>query len=293
MYKEFFCVVILTAIALAGAAVFAAVPEGITLEEAEPAARDPERVLARVEGHEIIERDIDQLLAAAGPQAVMMYDNEYGRRLVLEELIANRLFALSGKKQGLDDTPEFRQALDAFITNAMARAAVEEAIRDVAVSDEESRSFYDENLDTFTTPDEIRARHILIPDDETSADMVVLIMGELEEGVSFDVLAVEHSIDPTAQHGGGDLGFFTRGQMVSEFEEAAFALQEPGDISEPVRSDFGWHIIKLEEKRPSAVMPYEEVRPHIEQFLFDEKMTQRYQEELETLRQEFTVEILN
>ena len=288
MYNKFLCVVILTVFASATAAVSAIVPEGTA-----PEARDPERVLARVDGHEIKELDIDQLLTAAGPQAIMMYDNEPGRRLVLDELIANRLFALSGKQQGFDDTPEFKRDLDTFITNTLARAAIEELLREVTVSDEDSKNFYEENLDSFISPDEIRARHILIPDDAASADKIVLIMEELEKGVTFDVLAVEHSIDPSARQGGGDLGFFGRGRMVPEFEEAAFALQEAGDISEPVQTSFGWHIIKLEEKRPSTVMPFEDAKTHIEQFLSNEKMTQRYQEALEALRQEFTVEILN
>ena len=173
----------------------------------------------------------------------------------------------------------------------MARLAIENLVKDVTASEEDCKKFYAENPDRFTAPDEIRARHILIADDEAAADKLALIQEELKKGTSFDALAIEHSIDPTAKQGGGDLGFFSRGQMVPEFEEAAFALKESGDISEPVKSDFGWHIIKLEEKKPSAVIPYEEVAQQLEQYLANEKKTEKYQEALEALKQEYTVEI--
>ena len=80
--------------------------------------------------------------------------------------------------------------------------------------------------------------------------------------------------------------------MVPEFEEAAFALEEPGDISEPVQSQFGWHVIKLEEKKPSSVISYDEIKPQIEQYLSNEKMSRRYEETLEALRETYEVEML-
>jgi parvulin-like peptidyl-prolyl isomerase len=111
--------------------------------------------------------------------------------------------------------------------------------------------------------------------------------------VSFDVLAVNYSTDPSAAQGGGDLGFFGKGQMVPEFEEVAFALKEPGDISEPVQTAFGWHIIKLEEKKPSAVVSYDEVKPQIIQYLTNEKRAQKYRDQLEVLKKEYKVEIFD
>ena len=281
MNKKFLSVVFLFVFVLAPTTVFAATSED----------RDPERVLARVEDYEIKEMHVDQILAAAGPQAAMMYNNEQGRLLLLNELIANRLFALYGKKQGLDETPEFKNTLNAFITHSMARMAIDNVLESATVTDEDIKNFYDENPDHFTIPEQIHAVHILIPNDENSEEKLALLQRELEQGVSFSDLAMEHSACPSAQNG-GSLGFFGRGQMVPEFEEAAFALNEPGDISEPVQSNFGWHIIKLEEIRPSSVMPFEGIQQQIEQFLLNEKQTQKYQEVLENLMNEFTVEIL-
>ena len=290
MEKKFLRVVFLfflIAFASTAIAALAADPEG-----AAP-VKDPEKVLARVEGQEIREKEVDQVLTAAGPQAAMMYDNEQGRKMILDDLVSARLLALSARKQGLDETPEFKSALEGFLTNLLARAAIEKAMVDVAVTDEDCKKFYDENPDQFITQDEVRARHILLTDDVTSADKIALIQEELKKGVSFDVLAVEHSIDPSAQQGGGDLGFFSRGRMVPEFEEAAFALKEPGEISEPIKSNFGWHIIKLEEKKPSSVTPYDSIKPQIEQYLSNEKKNQKYQEVLEVLKKEYKVEIMD
>ena len=269
-----------------------AATENVATETIGPEKKDPERVLARVEGQEIKEKDVDQVLISAGPQVAMMYDNERGRKAILDDLVASRLFALYGKKQGLDNTPEFQSVLDNFINQTLARSAMEEIMKDVVASDEECKGFYDGNLEAFTTPDEIRVSHILLADDETSADKTVLIQNELKNGAAFDALAVEHSIDPSVSQGRGDIGFFSKGQMVPEFEAAAFELKEPGDISEFIKSSYGWHVIKLEEKRPSTVMAYDEVKPQLEQYLTNEKKTQRFQDELEALKKEYKVEML-
>jgi peptidyl-prolyl cis-trans isomerase C len=272
-------------------AVAAPAEQGTTLQEAAPQLeKNPDKVLAKVDNYEIKEKDVDQIIQMAGPQGAV-YDNEQGRKAILDELVTMRLFALSGEKQGLDKTPEFQNALANFTTQALARAAIDKSLSDFIVSDEESKKFYDENPDQFMTPDTIHARHILVSDDVISADTVSSIQEELKKGTSFDVLAVQYSIDPSAAQGGGDLGFFARGDMVPEFEEAAFALKEPGDISEPVKSPFGWHIIKIEEKQPSTLMSYDEIKPQILQYLSNEKRTQKYQEVLETLKKEYKVEL--
>jgi peptidyl-prolyl cis-trans isomerase C len=268
-----------------------AATQGVAPQGAAPQPeKNPERVLAKIDNHEIKEKDVDQVIQMAGPQGAG-YDNEQGRKVILDRLVATRLFALSGAKQGLDKTPEFESTLESFATQALASAAIEKSTRDIVASEEESKKFYDENPDQFTTPESIHARHILVSDDVTSSDRVKSIQAELKKGVSFDVLAVQHSIDPSAVQGGGDLGFFSRGEMVPEFEKAAFALKEPGDISEPVKSAFGWHIIKLEEKQPSSVLGYDEIKPQIVQYLSNEKRAQRYREELEALKKEYKVEL--
>lgn len=258
----------------------------------EEASKNPERVLAKVDKQEIKEKDIDQVIQMIGPQGAMMYDNEQGRRAILDELVAARLFALQGAKQGLEKTPAYKEALESFRNQTLARMAIEASLEKVTATSEEAKKFYDENPAQFVTPEEVRARHILISDDVSSTDTIKKIQESLKKGVSFDVLAKEFSIDPGSAQQGGDLGFFPKGQMIPEFEAAAFGLAKPGDISEPVKTNYGWHIIQLEERKPSSTIALKEVEPQIIQYLANEKKTKKYQEELDALKKQYKVEIL-
>ncbi|MDR2528634.1 MAG: peptidylprolyl isomerase [Synergistaceae bacterium] len=278
--KKIFVSIAVFSFILAAFVAFAAAPES---------EKNPEKLLVKVGGEEIREKDIDQILKMMGPQSAM-YDNEQGRKAILDELVGVQLFALSGKQKGLDKTPDYELAVRSFSLQTLARFTIENVLKDVSATEEEAKKFYGENPSEFTKPDQIRARHILLTDDVTSADKIKLIQEELKKGVSFDVLAVTHSKDPSAAQGGGDLGSFGRGQMVSAFEEVAFALKEPGDVSDPVLTEFGWHIIKLEDKIPSLVAPYDEVKAQIIQYLTNEKETRLYQEALESLKKTYKVE---
>ncbi|WP_100398195.1 peptidylprolyl isomerase [Bacillus sp. FJAT-44742] len=130
---------------------------------------------------------------------------------------------------------------------------------DVDLSDEAKQEYFEENEEDLA---EVRARHILVESEEEADELYE----ELQEGADFEELATEHSIDPGSGAQGGDLGFFSRGEMVEEFEETAFSLEE-GEISEPVESDFGFHIIEVIEKRES----FEELEEQIEEALIQQE----------------------
>ncbi|MBQ4432097.1 MAG: peptidylprolyl isomerase [Synergistaceae bacterium] len=161
-----------------------------------------------------------------------------------------------------------------------------EIIKDIAVSDDEARKFYDDNPAMFKQPERVRALHILVSDDATLAK----VQEELKAGKSFDAVAKEYSIDPGSAANGGDLGEFPRGVMVPEFEKVAFDLKNPGDVSEPVKSQFGWHIIKLEEHIPESPMPFEQVKPRILQELKDQKTQDVLQDKAKELEGKYKVE---
>ncbi|MBQ9419969.1 MAG: peptidylprolyl isomerase [Synergistaceae bacterium] len=161
-----------------------------------------------------------------------------------------------------------------------------EAVKDLAITDEEAKKFYDENTKLFTQPERVRASHILVSNDESLAK----VQEELKAGKSFDVVAKEFSTDPGSASNGGDLGEFPRGVMVPEFEKAAFGLKEPGDVSEPVKSQFGWHIIKLGEHIPESAMPFEQVKEHIVQELKEKKTQEIWQAKSKELEEKFKVE---
>lgn len=252
---------------------------------------DPEKVLARVEGQEIKEKDVEQILEMMGPQGTMMYNNPEGRKAILDELVSMRLFALKGAKDGLDKTPEFQASLENFKAQALARASIESSLSKIAVTDEEAKKYYDEHKDQFTEPEQVHVRHILLSDDVTSADSIKKVQEALKSGTSFDEAAKTASLCPSAPEG-GDLGFISKGQMVPEFEEAAFALKKPGDLSEPVKTRFGWHIIKLEEKKAASVHAFNEVKPQILQILANEKKANEYKTLFEGLKKQYKVEMI-
>lgn len=252
---------------------------------------DPEKVLAKVADREIREKDIDQVIRMMGPQGTMMYDNPQGRRAVLDELVSMHLFALKGAEEKLDQTPEFKTAVETFRNQSLARAAIDASLKDVTVSDEEAKKFYDEHPDQFTQPERVHVRHVLISDDVTSADAIAKIQADLKAGVSFDEVAKSRSLCPSAAQG-GDLGEVSKGQMVPEFEAAAFALKNPGDLSEPVKTQFGWHIIRLEGRTPSSVEPFDTVKPQLVQYLTNEKKGEAFKNAVEGLKKTYKVEML-
>ena len=252
---------------------------------------DPEKVLAKVADREIREKDIDQVIRMMGPQGAMMYDNPQGRKAVLDELVSMHLFALKGAEEKLDQTPEFKAALETFRNQSLARAAIDASLKDVTASDEDAKKFYDEHPDQFTQPERVHVRHILISDDVTSADAIAKVQADLRAGASFDEVAKSRSLCPSAAQG-GDLGEVSKGQMVPEFEAAAFALKNPGDLSEPVKTRFGWHIIRLEGRTPSSLEPFDNVKPQLLQYLTNEKKGEAFKNAVEGLKKTYKVEIL-
>ena len=266
-------------------------PDQMQSEMKDAPKADPEKVLAKVADREIREKDIDQVIRMMGPQGAMMYDNPQGRRAVLDELVSMHLFALKGAEEKLDQTPEFKAALEIFRNQSLARAAIDASLKDVTASDEDAKKFYDEHPDQFTQPERVHVRHILISDDVTSADAIAKIQADLKAGASFDEVAKSCSLCPSAAQG-GDLGEVSKGQMVPEFETAAFALKNPGDLSEPIKTQFGWHIIRLEDRTPSSLEPLDTVKPQLLQYLTNEKRSEVLKKEVEGLKKTYKVEIL-
>ena len=232
-----------------------------------PEAVSPETVVATVGGAPITEADLG-FAAEDLTQELSQMPPEQRKPFLLRVLIDMKVMAQAGKDAGMADTPLFQQRLDYLEDRALRRAFFAETIAN-AVTEEAVRAEYDQYVAEFEPQDEIRARHILVAEeDEANA-----IKAELDGGADFAALAQEESIDPGAANG-GDLGFFGKGMMVAPFEDAAFALTDIGQISDPVQSQFGWHVIKLEEKRQSAPPTFEQVAGQLQQQLlmrtFDE-----------------------
>lgn len=233
--------------------------EAPAAEAAAPAV-SPDTVVATVGGEAITEADLS-FAAEDLTQELSQMPPEQRKPFLLRVLIDMKVMAGAGRDAGMADTPLFQQRLAYLEERALRRAYFAETIAN-AVTEEAVRADYDKFVAEFVPSDEIRASHILVAD-EAEANA---IKTQLDGGADFAALAKEKSIDPGAANG-GDLGFFGKGMMVAPFETAAFALTEVGQISAPVQSQFGWHIIKLEEKRQSAPPSFEEVAGQLQQQL--------------------------
>jgi len=221
--------------------------------------RAEDKVLAKVNGSEIRQSDVALAEEELGPSLAQM-DPATKDENVLAFLIDMKIVAKAAEDKKIADGDDFKRRL-AFTRNRLLMDSLLAAEGKAATTDEAMKKVYEEASKQIAGEQEVHARHILVEtEDEAKA-----IKAELDKGADFAELAKKKSKDPGASDG-GDLGFFTKEQMVPEFSAAAFAL-EPGKISDPVKSQFGWHIIKVEEKRNRKAPDFEQVKSQIETYV--------------------------
>lgn len=246
-----------------------------------PAAATPDTVVATVGGETITEADL-AFAAEDLQQELSQMPPQERRPFLVTVLIDMKVMANAARQQQMDQSEIFVRRLAYLEERALRRAYFAEQIAN-ELTPAAVQAAYDEMVAEFEPQEEVHARHILVAAEE-EADAV---KAELEAGADFAELARERSVDPSAQQNGGDLGFFSRGMMVGPFEDAAFALSEPGEISDPVQSDFGWHVIQLQAKRQSEPPPFEQVGQQLQQ----QVMFRTFEERLAALKEGVEIEI--
>ena len=222
-------------------------------------ARADDKVLAKVNGVEIKESDVALAEEELAPSLQQM-DPAARKENVLGFLIDLQIVAKAAEDKKIENTDDFKKRL-AFARKRLMMDSLLAAEGKLATTEEAMKKVYEEAAKQITGEVEVRARHILV-EAEAEAKAVV---EELKKGADFAELAKKKSKDPGASDG-GDLGFFTKDQMVPEFSAVAFTL-EPGKISDPVKSQFGWHVIKVEEKRNRKAPPIDQVKGQIETYV--------------------------
>lgn len=219
---------------------------------------DPNTVLAKGAGIEIKQSDLDMAEEELGSQLQGM-DDATKRDQLVSYLIDLKLVSKAAEDKKVGDNDEFKRRI-AFARERLLMDRFLASEAKAAVTDAEMRKIYEEAAKQITSEEEVRARHILVEtEDEAKA-----IIADLKKGGDFAAIAKAKSKDPGGAEG-GDLGFFTKDQMVPEFSAAAFKLA-PGTLSDPVKSQFGWHVIKVEEKRARKAPEFDQVKPQIEQY---------------------------
>ena len=221
-----------------------------------------QNVLAVVAGEEITQKDLDALIAALPKEQQAYAGNEHFRNQCLEQIITVHLFAKLGEEMQLEETDAFQDNLAHAKREILAQMAVGEAMKDIAVTEEETKEYYKANENQFMAGETVHAKHILVDEEDKCQEILEKIVAE---EITFEDAAKEFSTCPSKQQG-GDLGAFTRGQMVKEFEDAAFAA-EIGHIVGPVKTQFGYHLIKVEDKKDAQASVYEDVADTIKNIL--------------------------
>ena len=266
---------------VSGAAAFAqdaAKPAEAAAQTAAP-AEDPAKVLATVNGKDITVGEVDQAAGDLDPQFARL-PAEQRRLAALAALIDIKAMAGEAEKEKLDQTDEFKDRMQFLRERALHNEYFKDVIVD-KIGDADIRARYDKEIAAMPPQVEVRARHILVKTKE-EADAIIK---KLEGGSKFEDLAKESSTDGTAANG-GDLGYFTEGQMVPEFEKAAFALK-PGEYTkEPVKSQFGFHVIQLEDRRTKQPPAFDQVKDQISSVI----MRERYVETVKKLRDGMKIE---
>ena len=228
-------------------------------------ARADSKILAKVDGAAITEDDYNDALADIGPGLPEKLEGPEREKYVLDYLIDLRLVAKQALADKLDGTADFARRL-AYYHDKLAMEGLLTNVAKSATTEEAERNAYDEAAKAQPPEPEVHARHILLPTEEEAK----AALARIKAGEDFAKVATELSKDPAGD--GGDLGWFTKDRMVPEFADAAFKL-EPGQVSDPVKSQFGWHIIKVEGKRMKTFPPFEQVKDQAARFVAQKAQT--------------------
>ncbi|WP_169738520.1 peptidylprolyl isomerase [Afifella pfennigii] len=240
----------------------------------EPVARVGEQIITEDELSQAADDFADELDRVPGPRR---------RSVLIDVLVDMELLAQAARERGLDETEDFDKRLEFLKTRALRNEYVEKVIVG-AVTDEQVQAEYDKQVAGFQPEEEVHARHILVTTKEEADE----IIQELKDGKDFAELAKEKSTGPSGPQG-GDLGYFVKGRMVPEFDQAVFDMQ-PGEVSEePVKTEFGWHVIKVEDRRMSSPPPLEDISEQLRGVL----VRQKFNDVMTELRDGVEIEVFD
>jgi peptidyl-prolyl cis-trans isomerase C len=238
---------------------------GLSLAVAGSVSAQEDKVVATLNGQTITESDLALAAGDLDPQFARLPEDQK-RAAALSALIELRLMAAEGTAKGLDKGAEYQKRLAMLNQRALHSEVVDQEVAKT-ITDEEIRARYDTEVANTPPVNEVKARHILVKTKEEAQEVIK----QLDGGAKFEDLANEKTTDPSGKTSGGDLGYFGPGQMVPEFEKAALALEPGSYTKEPVESQFGWHVIKVEDKRAKQPPAFEEVKEQIRNVVLREK----------------------
>lgn len=243
------------------------------------------KVWAIAAGNEITDKDLNEIIMRYPEDKRAYMNNDEAKKQLLEQTIAFELFAKMGAEIKLDETTEYKETVEKLAKEILIQMTINKILSDVTVTDEEVKKYYEENKEKFMEQATASAKHILVATEEEANE----VYAEIKDGkITFEEAAKKYSTCPSKEQG-GDLGTFGRGMMVPEFEDATFAA-EIGEITKPVKTQFGYHLILVEQKNDAKEKQLEEVKEVVTNQLVQEAQQKKYFDIVTELEAKYGVE---
>ena len=256
-------------VALAATGLCAAGCDKKPADATEETAKEPDKIVATINGEKIMQSDYQNYLQLRQQQVGPIADKDKEKKVVLDEMIEKTLLAQHAVSNKLDQDPEVSSLMKRVREEILAQAVKRKQLRDNPVTDDDVKKRFEKEVeDTHKT--EYKVRHILVKEEAEAKD----VLAQLGKGAKFDKLAKDKSVDTQSGKNGGELGWINQGMVVPEFFNAVMAMKKGTVSTAPVKSDFGWHIIKVEDTRPLKI-------PTFEQFISDQRARANIQRKMQ------------
>ncbi len=247
------------------------------------------KVFATVNGSEITDRDIGAILQVI-PGANFEQMNEEQKKKIVDQAIEKKLLGEEALKKGMEKEPEFKEALISVKKDLALELWMKKQFDSIKLTDADMKAFYDKNIDKFKQEESAKARHILLANEKDAKAIIKELKDAKDKMAKFIELAKTKSTGPSGPSG-GDLGWFDRKKMVKEFSDAAFVLKKGKYTKKPVKTQFGYHVILLEDIKPAGNVSFKDAKPSIEQNLKIEKFQEKMKKVSKELRSKADISI--
>jgi len=252
------------------------------------AKKEDSKVLVTIDNDKMTVQEFNKELDRIPVNMKMLVATQSGKKSYLDKLIVKKLLLREAGKEKMDTEKEFQERLADIKDQLLIESLLKKKIAaDAKISDDDLKKYYEANKESFKREREISTRHILLKTEEEAKQ----VQGKLIKGEDFIELAKKYSIDPNAGATGGEIGFHPKGSLVPEYEAAAFKLTKVGQVSGIVKTQFGYHIIRLEGTKPPSYVPFDEVKDFIKQKILQEKQSELLEKYIESLKKSAKITI--
>lgn len=252
------------------------------------AKKDDGKILATINGQNITLQEFNKELDKIPMNMKMIVASESGKKNYLDRLIVKKLLLNEASKEKIESDKEFQERVDDIREQLLIEALLKKKITaQTQMSEEDLKKYYEEHKEDFKKDREVNTRHILLKTEEEAKQ----VQSRLQKGEDFIELAKRYSIDPNVRQTGGEIGFQPKGSLIPEYENAAYKLNKVGQVSGIVKTQFGYHIIRLEGIKPPSYVPLEEVKEFIKQKNAQEKQKEVLEKYIEELKKNSKITI--